>query len=243
MQALALDDYRAIVFFTGAGLSAEAGIPTYRGAGGVWASYDYETYACQEAFETDPDRVWDFHDERRKRMAAAAPGGGHLVVAAVQKAHAATCVITQNIDGLHQRAGAEDVVELHGSIWRVRCRCAPRVRPDFSVPASERRCGTCGVWRRPDITWFGDALPAAAVQRAMESLATCDLLISIGTSGVVYPAAELPRLATQRGARAIEINPQATPVSHLYDTVLRAPAAEALARIFPQLSAPPVAEA
>lgn len=236
MNPLELDDYQHIVFFTGAGLSAEAGIPTYRGAGGTWAKYDYRAYACQRAFDGDPAKVWDFHDERRLRMASAEPAAAHRMIAAAQATHPSVAIITQNIDGLHQRAGAHHVIELHGSIWRVRCRCPGAPQVNLEAPIAERLCPTCGVWRRPDIVWFEDPLQPAPIQQGIDAIAACDLLISIGTSGVVYPAAELPRAAAQRGARCIEINPEPTAVSEWYDTHLRTGASDALRSLLPDLA-------
>lgn len=237
MQALAPETYEHIVFFTGAGLSSESGIPTYRGAGGIWAEYDYQSYACQRAFDRDPAKVWDFHDKRRGRMAAAEPAAAHRIIAAAQRTHPQVAVVTQNIDGLHQRAGAREVIELHGSIWRVRCGCPGGAQEDLGAPIAERRCPACGRWKRPDIVWFEDAMQPAPIERAIAAIGNCDLLISIGTSGAVYPAAELPRAASLRGARCIEINPEETPVSAWYDTHLRTGASDALAALFPGLAA------
>jgi NAD-dependent deacetylase len=222
-----------VVFFTGAGLSAECGLPTYRGAGGIWHEYDYREYACQRAFDRSPEKVWDFHDERRRVMGAAAPGDAHRRIARLQEALASTIVITQNIDGLHQRAGSRHVIELHGSIWRTRCGCRDGSREDHETPLADRRCPTCAEWRRPDIVWFGDSLDATVLAAAAEALETCDLLVSIGTSGSVYPAAELPRLASARGTPCIEVNPEETPVSHWYDVHLRGGASEMLRRLWP----------
>lgn len=221
-------DFERIVFFTGAGLSAESGIPTYRGAGGIWAEYDYEDYACQRAFDRDPEKVWDFHDKRRAAVAACEPNEGHRIIAEVQRDKPATAVVTQNIDGLHARSGAKDVVELHGSLWRVRCDSEKIVRDDGSVPMSPRRC-SCGAYWRPDIVWFEDSLQERSLLRAHEVLSTCDLLVSVGTSGVVYPAAELPRIAMRRGALSVEINLEDTPVSSLYQQRIRGRASEILA--------------
>ena len=221
-------DFRRILFFIGAGLSAESGIPTYRGKGGMWTEYDYEDYACQRAFDRDPDKVWDFHDKRRAAVAACEPNAGHRVIAEIQKAQPGTVVVTQNIDGLHARAGSADVVELHGSLWRVRCDPENIVRPDTTVPMSPRRC-RCGAAFRPDIVWFEDQLDHRNLRRAREALEECDLLVSVGTSGVVYPAADLPRIAMQRGAVTVEINLEETPVSALYQHRLRGKASELLA--------------
>ena len=223
-------DFERIVFFTGAGMSAESGIPTYRGSGGIWTEYNYEDYACQRAFDRDPERVWDFHDKRRAAVGACAPNPGHDVVARVQARVPGTVVVTQNIDGMHQRAGAKDVVELHGSLWRVRCDDEGTVRPDESVPMSPRRC-SCGAYWRPDIVWFEDQLDGRNIARAVAALEACDLLVSVGTSAVVYPAAELPRIAIARGATTVEVNLEDTPVSRLYQHRLRGKASEILAEL------------
>ena len=231
-----LERYESIVFFTGAGLSAECGLPTYRGAGGIWSSYNYEDYACQRAFDLDPEKVWDFHDERRRIMGEAEPGLAHTMIAAVQRERASTRIVTQNIDGLHQRGGATGVIELHGSVWRVRCECGGPPRENHEQPIS-RRCSDCQAYRRPDIVWFEDPMQEAPLRAAAEAIANCDLLISIGTSGVVYPAAALPQLATQAGALCLEINPQETPVSGAYQIHMRAGASEALSALWPDLAA------
>lgn len=221
-------DFQRILFFTGAGLSAESGIPTYRGKGGLWAEYDYEDYACQRAFTRDPEKVWEFHDKRRAAVARCEPNEGHRIIAAVQHERSGTAVVTQNIDGLHARSGARDVVELHGSLWRVRCDRERVVRDDTTVPMTPRQC-TCGAYWRPDIVWFEDALDPKNLERAQELLLACDLLVSVGTSGVVYPAAELPRVAMRSGATTVEINLEDTPVSALYQHRLRGTASDMLA--------------
>lgn len=224
-----LRDFEKIVFFTGAGLSAESGVPTYRGQGGVWHQYDYEDYACQRAFDRDPDKVWDFHDERRAAVAACAPNEAHAIIARTQASRGAT-IITQNIDGLQQRAGAANVIELHGSLWRVRCDREGIVRDDATVPMTPRACA-CGAYWRPDIVWFEDRLDERTLERAAEALGGCDLLVSVGTSGVVHPAASLPRIAAQQGAVCVEVNLEDTPVSHLYAHRLRGKATEWLTRM------------
>lgn len=221
-----LGDFRRIVFFTGAGLSAESGIPTYRGKGGIWERYDYEEYACQRAFDADPEKVWDFHDERRRYVKACAPNDGHRIIASTPGA----AVVTQNIDGMHQRAGSRGVIELHGSLWRVRCARCRTVASNLEAPIRSRRCA-CGAHLRPDIVWFEDALDPETVRAAGDAIARCDLLVSVGTSGVVYPAADLPRLALSRGATCVEINPEETPLSPLYTHCLRGTASEMLSRL------------
>lgn len=233
----ALDRFQRIVFFTGAGLSAECGLPTYRGKGGIWSQYDYQDYACQRAFERDPAKVWEFHDKRRELYGSVEPSQAHRIIAEVQRKVPGTVVVTQNIDGLHQRAGCVEVVELHGSLWRVRCQCPGPPREVHEAPIGSRTCPACGAWRRPDIVWFEDPMQPEPLRAAVQVISACDLLVSIGTSGVVFPAADLPRLALERGARRVEINPEATPVSGWYDTHLRGPASASLASLWPGLEA------
>ncbi len=228
---LDVSEFRRIVFFTGAGLSVASGVPTYRGQGGLWHEYDYQTYACQRAFDRDPDKVWDFHDKRREAVGACEPNEGHAIIARVQDERPGTWIVTQNIDGLHQKAGAADVIELHGSLWRVRCDTCELIRDDDTTPLAQRQCACGGYWR-PDIVWFEDTLDGATVHTAEKAIAKCDLLISIGTSGVVFPAAQLPQLAALRGATCVEINPEATPVSPWYQHHMRGPATEMLRELF-----------
>jgi NAD-dependent deacetylase len=226
---LRLTDYRHIVFFTGAGMSAESGVPTYRGKGGVWKEYDWKNCACEQAFARDPAHVWEFHNFRRTLVAKCAPNSGHLRIAKTEAEIPKVTVVTQNIDGLHQAAGSTNVLELHGSLWRTRCdTCGTAASEDRSAPLGDVHCAGCGRYKRPDIVWFGDGLSAEVFRSASQALATCDLLVSIGTSAVVYPAAEMPVIAKRSGAHLVEINPEDTPISHIYDTHLRGPASQML---------------
>jgi NAD-dependent deacetylase len=227
-----LRDFERVVFFTGAGMSAESGVPTYRGKGGTWEQYDYEEYACQAAFNRDPEKVWDFHDMRREKTGACAPHPGHGLISAFEAERPSTVVVTQNIDGMHQRAGSQTVHELHGSLWRVRCDACGELLDDTSVPLASRT-HSCGAYLRPDIVWFGDMLRMDVVRAAQQAIESCDALVSIGTSAVVYPAAELPLHAKRGGAKLIEVNPEPTPLSDVYDVHLRMPASEALAQLLP----------
>ncbi len=221
-----VSDYERVVFFTGAGMSVESGVPTYRGPGGVWKEYDYEAYACQPAFDRDPTNVWEFHNYRRGLVGACAANRGHQLVAAAAEQVSVT-VVTQNIDGLHQLAGTQEVIELHGSLWRVRCDACGAREEDREAPKAVLRCA-CGAWWRPDIVWFGDALDDASIAGAVSSIGACDLLVSIGTSAVVYPAAQLPLIAREAGAKLLEINPEPTPMSAIYDECMRGTATEML---------------
>lgn len=223
-------DFERIVFFTGAGMSAESGVPTYRGKGGIWKEYDYQEYACQEAFERHPERVWEFHNYRRQLVSRCAPNEGHRTIARVLAQKPGASVVTQNIDGLHQLSGASRVIELHGSLWRLRCACgATDERRD--APLEEPFCPTCGGYWRPAIVWFGDRLDGATIEAAAAAIAGCDLLVSIGTSAVVYPAAELPLIARRSGATLVEINLEDTPMSSAYDVCLRGTASAVLAEL------------
>ncbi len=223
-----LREFERVVFFTGAGLSAESGIPTYRGDGGVWGKYDYREYACQSAFDRDPAKVWTWHDERRAALADCEPNLAHELIAEIQAARPGTRVVTQNIDGLHQRAGATEVIELHGSLWRVRCEACGARKEDMGLPLEPKHC-ECGHWWRPDLVWFEDMLDMRIIEAAVMAIEGCDCLVSIGTSGVVYPAAEMPIIAMRAGAMTIEINPEETPLSALYAHSLRGMATEVMA--------------
>lgn len=226
MERLHCGEFRSIVFFTGAGMSAESGVPTYRGKGGIWGSYSIEEYACQQAFERNPEKVLDFHQKRRKAVLDCQPHDGHRVIAGVPNAR----VVTQNIDGMHQRAGSSDVIELHGSLWRLRCQSCGFKKEDYGEQFETIRC-ECGDRLRPDITWFGDMLDAVVMSKAAETIRNCDLFISIGTSGTVWPAAGYPDLAKKSGAYCIEINPEPSGVT-VYDKVIEEAAGEVLPGLF-----------
>jgi NAD-dependent deacetylase len=215
---------RRIVFFTGAGVSAESGIPTFRGAGGLWRNFRSEDLATPEAFARDPKTVWEWYEWRRELVKNAEPNAAHRAIAALPGA----VVVTQNVDGLHARGGARDVVELHGNILRVRC-----VREGGSRDAPEAfevippHCA-CGSLLRPDVVWFGEMLPDEPVARAMVAIRGADLLVVIGTSGVVYPAAGMVSL--HRGL-SIEINPAATPLTSNCTYAVATTAAQAIPQL------------
>jgi len=222
-----LEDYQRIVFFTGAGMSAESGIPTYRGEGGLWGQYDYRDYACQSAFDRDPAKVWVWHDERREMVGACEPNAAHRLMAAIGREKPLSLVVTQNIDGLHQRAGSERVIELHGSLWRQRCESCGARQENHELPLEPKRCA-CGAWWRPDLVWFEDMLDQRTIEEAVRVIEDCDCLVSVGTSASVYPAAEMPFIAMRAGATTVEINPEETPLSALFEHRLRGPATEIL---------------
>ena len=194
---------RKVVVFTGAGVSADSGIPTFRGPHGLWRNFRSEDLATPDAFSRDPQLVWEWYEWRRELIRNARPNAAHMAIARLTNA----VVVTQNVDGLHARAGSRDVVELHGNIFRVRCvregTVQTREEPFPSLPPS---C-TCGALLRPDVVWFGEMLDEATLARASAAVIGADLLLVIGTSGIVYPAAGLVTL--NRGL-SIEINPDAT---------------------------------
>ncbi|MBA7705170.1 MAG: NAD-dependent protein deacylase [Calditrichaeota bacterium] len=232
IQPISPADYRAIVFFTGAGMSAESGVPTYRGQGGIWAKYNWEEVASEEAFRRSPEKVLEFHALRRQQLADCRPHQGHRIIAALENSHPDVTIITQNIDGLHQRAGSRRVIELHGSLWRMRCSREGTIYNLSPGEKSPVRC-QCDAWFRPDIIWFGDCLDPDVVHRATEIVGGCDLLIAVGTSAVVWPAAGFPQLARDQGAHCIEVNLEATEMSFLYHESHQGPAGEVLPALFP----------
>jgi len=220
-----ITNYNNIIFFTGAGMSAESGVPTYRGSGGIWHKYNYEEYACQDAFIGNPKKVLDFHELRRKSVMDCKPHGGHHFITEIQKTHKKVIIVTQNIDGMHQRAGADNVIELHGSLWRMRCDDCSITIDDIGESFAKKKCD-CGKYLRPDIVWFGDILDSHIIQKASDVIQKCDLFISIGTSGVVWPAAGFPQEAKSSGAHCIEMNTERTELSYLFDEVINCEASE-----------------
>jgi NAD-dependent deacetylase len=226
----ALREAKLIAVLTGAGISAESGIPTFRDAqDGLWARFDPRELATPSAFARDPKRVWDWYAWRRERVASAEPNAGHRALVALDRRVPELVVITQNVDGLHQRAGSRRVVELHGNITRVKCSregtpCAHWDDNGAEVP----RCPTCGAYLRPDVVWFEELLPEDALAAAEDAARRCDVLLVVGTSAEVYPAAALPEAASAAGARVVEVNPNPTAVSARADHALRGPAGTAL---------------
>jgi NAD-dependent deacetylase len=222
-----------IVAFTGAGISAESNVPTFRGADGLWRNYSPERLATAEAFLSDPRLVWEWYDWLRGLIHAAQPNPGHLALTELQRRAAKTfTLVTQNMDGLHERAGSRDVVKLHGDIWILRCtKCGCEGRNDrVSIDPLPPVC-ECGGILRPGIVWFGEMLPGDEWQRAVEAARTADVFISIGTSASVYPAAGLVQIAHQSGAQVVIVNPDPTPADELAEWILRGPAGEILPRL------------
>lgn len=222
---------QSVTVLTGAGVSAESGVPTFRGAGGLWRAYRAEDLATPAAFRRDPTLVWEWYDWRRGLIAACQPNAAHDTLVDMDRRLADLVLITQNVDGLHRLAGSRRLIELHGSVWRMRCvhDCHPaweeRTHP---LPAIPPRCPWCGALARPDVVWFGEPLPGDSLEAAFRAARRCQLMLVVGTSAVVQPAASLPLLARQNGAYVVEINPQPTPLSDLVHEAIRQPAAVAL---------------
>lgn len=238
----ALQQAERVVVLTGAGASAESGIPTFRDAlTGLWSRFDPARLATEEAFREDPELVWGWYEWRRVLMGRCAPNAGHAAIARMQQAvrerGGALDVVTQNVDDLHERAGTRGVIHLHGDIGSSRCAdCGarrPPGDPHGEVPEGGRRavpprCPACGGPLRPEVVWFGEELPAAAWSRAATAARAADVLLSVGTSSTVYPAASLPRFALESGARVVQVNPHPTGLEAIADDDLRGRAGSVL---------------
>jgi NAD-dependent deacetylase len=224
---------RRVVVFTGAGISQESGIGTFRGPGGLWETFRPEDVATPEAFAAHPERVARWYAERFAAMRAAEPNPGHRAIASWEALFPSLVVVTQNIDRLHQRAGSSDVLELHGTLWVSRCaRCGREMATEALPPAEPppARCA-CGGRFRPGVVWFGEALPLDVFARAEAEVAVADLFVVVGTSATVWPAAGLVELAAASGAAIVEVNREETPMSRLAALSLRGSAGEELPRL------------
>jgi NAD-dependent deacetylase len=222
-----------IVAFTSAGISAESRVPTFRGTDGLWRNYAPETLATAEAFLNDPRLVWEWYDWLRGLIHAAVPNPGHLALSDLQmRSPERFTLVTQNMDGLHERAGSREVVKLYGDIWRLRCITCGREGRNEQVPMQHLPplC-RCGGTLRPAIVWFGEMLPEDEWNRAMNAARSAKIFLVIGTSALVYPAAGLVRVAHESGAQVVIVNPDPTPADDLAQWILRGPAGEILLRL------------
>jgi NAD-dependent deacetylase len=226
----------SVTALTGAGISAESGIPTFRGPGGIWRTYRAEDLATPRAFARNPNLVWEWYDWRRSVVAKAEPNARRRALAEMEaeldRRGARFALVTQNVDGLHDRAGSTNVFRVHGDLWTLRCTQCGREWRDLrpSLPELPPIC-ECGAMARPGVVWFGEGLPERVWADAVDAVSGADLVFVIGTSSVVYPAAGLAELAKSAGARVVEINIADTPVSGIVDLCWRAPAAEALPQL------------
>jgi len=228
-----LQTARRVVALTGAGISAESGIPTFRDAqSGLWARFRPEELATPEAFRRNPELVWDWYAWRRGLVARATPNPGHLALARLGTLVPDWLLVTQNVDGLHQRAGSRAVVELHGNIHRNKCFDEGVVVAEWRETGERPpRCPRCGGPLRPDVIWFGESLPAQALAQAEAAARGCQMLFSIGTSAAVFPAAQLPLTALQAGAMVVEVNKDPTPLTGIATFSLLGLAGEILSRL------------
>jgi NAD-dependent deacetylase len=233
----ALRESTRTVVLTGSGISAESGVPTFREAQtGLWARFDPQDLATPEAFGRDPSLVWDWYAWRRKLVAEALPNPGHLAISRMQELVPSLTLVTQNVDGLHQRAGSREVIELHGNIRRTKCSLEGIEVEEYDDTESPPVCPSCGAALRPDVVWFGEMLSPAALKAASEASRQADVFLSVGTSSLVYPAAALPFEALEYGATLVEVNPGETPLTSHADHVLRGPAGYVLPRMIRELS-------
>ncbi len=224
---------RRIAVLSGAGISAESGVPTFRDAGGLWEGRSPESLATPGAFAREPAEVWRFYRRRIEALAGVAPNAGHRALAELERRCERFWLLTQNVDGLHATAGSRNVVELHGTLSTLRCvHCGRRSSaretlaglPDDRLPT----CGACGGLLRPDVVWYGELLPDHALAVAAEAISRCQVMLVVGTSGVVQPAASFAASARAAGARIVEVNPERTPISPLARPSLRGTAATLL---------------
>jgi NAD-dependent deacetylase len=225
---------RRIVVLTGAGISAESGISTFRGAGGKWDKADPLKLATPEAFAKDPKFVWGWYEARRRQVAEAQTNRGHEVLAWMEEFFPEVTLITQNVDRLHHKAGSRRPIELHGSLWMVRCTGSPSCgewEDRHEMVNLPPHCPQCGALLRPGVVWFGEGLPEGAWTQAEEAARDCDAFLVVGTSALVYPAAALPEDPIARGKLVIEINPEETPLSNRATLSVRSKAGEALEKL------------
>ncbi|MCU0452468.1 MAG: NAD-dependent deacylase [Bacteroidetes bacterium] len=223
---------RRVVVLTGAGISAESGVPTFRGEQGLWKQFRPEELANVDAFLSNPSLVWEWYAYRRKLLSDAQPNAGHRALVQMERLVEDFVLVTQNVDGLHQVAGSTKVLEIHGNIRRNHCQhCRRPAQVDLLQSEGPPKCDYCGGLVRPSVVWFGEPLPMEAFGEGDRAARRCDLFIAVGTSGVVYPAASLPLTAKNAGAYFLEINPESTDLSRYADGALRASASDGLTEV------------
>ncbi|MBD3233106.1 MAG: NAD-dependent protein deacylase [candidate division Zixibacteria bacterium] len=223
---------RRVAVLTGAGVSAESGVPTFRGEHGLWKKFRPEELANFDAFMRNPELVWEWYQYRRSLIYDIEPNPGHFALAKMENAFDEFSLITQNIDGLHQKAGSQRVIELHGNIRRNKCATCGEFHED-EIPITQKKVIKChcGGLIRPDVVWFGEMLPVDAIRNAFEWAESCDIFFSVGTSAIVHPAAQLPITAKQAGIYVVEVNPDKTPITAYVDEHLQGPSGEILPEI------------
>jgi len=235
-----LNQSQRIAILTGAGVSKESGVPTFRDVlDGLWSKYDPQQLATPTAFKNNPKLVWDWYQFRRELMRDAKPNPGHIALAELEKLKSETWLITQNVDDLHEQAGSKKVIHLHGNIARNKCFYACRGEPTlidirsltWEEDAGPPACPHCGRWVRPDVVWFGEMLTEQALEHALQVAQECDVMLVVGTSGLVSPASQLPGWAGRSGGKIIEVNPDYSMITSIADIKLEAPSGEILPRV------------
>ena len=223
---------RRVAVLTGAGISAESGVPTFRGKNGLWKKYRPEELATFQAFIQNPQLVWEWYSYRRKLISEVEPNAGHYALVKMEEKFSEFTLITQNVDGLHRRAGSLNIVELHGNIMRSRCTQCQRCDDSFQInsPDDPLACA-CGGLMRPDVVWFGEMLSQDTIHTAFNAAESSDLFFSVGTSAVVQPAASLPLMAQRAGAFVVEVNKEPTIISNQLDESLIGPSGEILPKL------------
>ena len=216
-----------VVVLTGAGISAESGVPTFRGSDGLWQHYRATDLATPEAFARDPGLVWAFYNWRRELISRVEENAAHRALVVLEQTIPDFTLVTQNVDGLHHQAGSKNVLEVHGNLWRVQCTACWQIYVDMSVDMGKLpKCRSCGALLRPDVVWFGESLDGRVLNRAEVAARSCEVMLVIGTSGIVYPVAYMPTLAKGSGAFVAEINMEETPVSPGLDMTILGKAGE-----------------
>jgi NAD-dependent deacetylase len=232
-----LQSSQRVAVLTGAGISAESGIPTFREAqSGLWARYDPVELATPEAFQRNPRLVWEWYTWRKDLISQSAPNPGHHALVEMETFYPGFSLITQNVDGFHRLSGSRNVIELHGNIFRTKCSLEDRIILEW--PETEQvppQCPRCDGYLRPDVVWFGESLPSEALDSAFQAVNSCHVFLSIGTSALVEPAASLPILALNNGAFVIEINPQETPLTPMANHSIQGPAGEVLPQLITEI--------
>jgi len=225
---------KSVTVLTGAGISADSGVPTFRGEEGLWKNFRPEELASPHAFERDPTLVWEWYNWRRELLSTKEPNAAHTTLAELEKHMENFWLITQNVDGLHPAAGSTKLSEIHGNIWKVRCTHCGKVSPNHDVPmAILPHCHDCHGLLRPHIVWFGESLDPQELDRSFQALRGCEILLIVGTSGVVYPAASFAPIAKQDGAFVVELNLDPTPQSDLVDISIQGRAKDLVPLLLP----------
>ncbi len=229
-----LSQVHSVTLLTGAGISADSGVPTFRGAECLWRNFRPEDLASPDAFARDPRLVWEWYNWRRELIATKHPNPAHFALADMERRFAHCWLITQNVDGLHRAAGSEQLSEIHGNIWKVRCTGCGQVTENREVPIPILpHCAGCGGLLRPHIVWFGESLDPEDLDRSYQALRNCEVLLIIGTSGVVYPAASFAPIAKAAGAFVVEINLDPTPHSDIVDLSFQGHAKDLVPALLP----------